>query len=100
MTRFIRQISKALALHYHMAGRYAEQSSDVTRGQLFKRHWFSTPSNMAASDTHESLIGKPAPKFTLPNYDGESFTFVPGEKDIPTAIFVYPAAGRVFLGVF
>jgi peroxiredoxin len=47
---------------------------------------------MTDSDT---LIGKPAPSFTLPNYDGELFTFVPGEKGIPTAIFVYPAAGMV-----
>lgn len=51
---------------------------------------------MAASNAHQSLIGKLAPSFTLPNYDGEPFTFVPGEKGIPTAIFVYPAAGIVF----
>jgi hypothetical protein len=50
---------------------------------------------MADSNTHESLIGKLAPSFTLPNYDGEPFTFVPGEKGIPTAIFVYPVARMI-----
>src|SRR5258708_38151732 len=85
-TGFIRQISKAL-----------QTRRDVTRHQLLKQ-WLSTRinNNMADSDTHESLIGKLAPSFTLKNYDGEDFTFIPGEKPIPTAIFVYPLAGMIF----
>jgi len=85
-TGFIRQISKAAV----------SGSRDVTRHQLLKQR-LSTQinNNMADSDTHESLIGKLAPSFTLKNYDGEDFTFTPGEKPLPTAIFVYPLAGMV-----
>jgi len=43
--------------------------------------------------SHENLIGNPAPSITLLNYDGESFTFTPGEKDVPTALFFYPKSG-------
>ncbi|KAJ7863152.1 thioredoxin-like protein [Mycena olivaceomarginata] len=39
-----------------------------------------------------TLIGKPAPIVTLPNYDGEEFTLTPGVKG-PTVIFFYPKAG-------
>ncbi|KAJ3505460.1 hypothetical protein NLJ89_g7404 [Agrocybe chaxingu] len=41
----------------------------------------------------QSLIGKPAPSITLPNYDGQTFTFTPGETGLPAAIFFYPHAG-------
>ncbi|KAF7346276.1 Peroxiredoxin Q [Mycena sanguinolenta] len=43
--------------------------------------------------SHRSLIGKPAPAITLPNYDGESFTLTPGTKGTPTVVFFYPKAG-------
>ena len=77
---------------------YAPSSDVITRGwQLLKKFSIEINNNMADSDTHNSLIGKLAPSFTLPNYDGEPFTFIPGEKGIPAAIFVYPAA-RMFLG--
>ena len=42
---------------------------------------------------YRDLIGKTAPPITLLNYDGESFTFTPGEKGIPTALFFYPESG-------
>jgi len=42
---------------------------------------------------YRDLIGKAAPPIKLLNYDGESFTFTPGEKGIPTALFFYPASG-------
>jgi len=44
---------------------------------------------------YRSLIGKTAPAFTLPNYNGESYTFTPGEKGIPAALFFYPEAGTM-----
>jgi len=43
--------------------------------------------------SHRTLIGKPAPAITLPNYDGESFTLTPGAKGIPTVVFFYPKSG-------
>ncbi|CAA7261488.1 unnamed protein product [Cyclocybe aegerita] len=43
--------------------------------------------------TFQSLIGKPAPSITLPNYDGQTFTFTPGGTGLPAAIFFYPHAG-------
>ncbi|KAJ7250904.1 peroxiredoxin Q [Mycena haematopus] len=43
--------------------------------------------------SHRTLIGKPAPAITLPNYDGESFTLTPGAKGVPTVLFFYPKAG-------
>lgn len=43
--------------------------------------------------SHRTLVGKPAPAITLPNYDGESFTLTPGEKGLPIALFFYPKAG-------
>ena len=43
--------------------------------------------------SYRDLIGKPAPPIELLNYDGESFTFTPGEKDVPTALFFYPESG-------
>ncbi|KAF8964287.1 thioredoxin-like protein [Flammula alnicola] len=42
---------------------------------------------------YRSLIGKTAPSITLLNYDGGSFTFTPGEKGLPTALFFYPESG-------
>lgn len=42
---------------------------------------------------YRSLIGKTAPTITLPNYDGESYTFTPGTKGIPAALFFYPESG-------
>jgi len=41
----------------------------------------------------QSLIGKLAPPISLPNYTGETYKFIPGEKGTPAAIFFYPAAG-------
>ncbi|KAJ7212144.1 peroxiredoxin Q [Mycena pura] len=43
--------------------------------------------------SHRSLVGKPAPAITLPNYDGENFTLTPGEQGLPIALFFYPKAG-------
>ncbi|KAJ7134589.1 peroxiredoxin Q, partial [Mycena epipterygia] len=43
--------------------------------------------------SHRSLVGKPAPPVTLPNYDGETFTLTPGEKGLPIVLFFYPKAG-------
>lgn len=43
--------------------------------------------------SHQALIGKPAPTFTLPNYDGENFTLTPGEGGLPIALFIYPKSG-------
>jgi peroxiredoxin Q/BCP len=42
---------------------------------------------------YRDLIGKPAPSISLLNYDGESFTFTPGEKGVPAALFFYPQSG-------
>ncbi|KAL5519937.1 hypothetical protein ACEPAG_1597 [Sanghuangporus baumii] len=39
---------------------------------------------------HE-LIGKKAPELSLPNHDGNTFTFTPGGR--PVVIFFYPASG-------
>jgi len=39
-----------------------------------------------------SLIGKPAPEFTLNNHDGAPYEFRP-EGGAPTAIFFYPKSG-------
>lgn len=41
----------------------------------------------------QDLVGKPAPSFTLPNYDGESFEFKPGASGLPTALLFYPESG-------
>ncbi|KAF8326015.1 peroxiredoxin Q [Cantharellus anzutake] len=41
-----------------------------------------------------SLIGKPAPAFTLPSTSGETITITPGQTDgKPLAIFFFPQAG-------
>ncbi|KAF9046705.1 peroxiredoxin Q [Panaeolus papilionaceus] len=40
-----------------------------------------------------SLIGTQAPAISLPNYDGEIFTFKPGQLEIPTVLFFYPESG-------
>jgi peroxiredoxin Q/BCP len=39
-----------------------------------------------------SLTG-PAPPFSLPDSNGETFTFTPGQSGLPTAVFFYPRAG-------
>lgn len=44
--------------------------------------------------TYQSLIGKQAPAFSLPNYTGETYAFTPGERGVPTAIFFYPESGK------
>ncbi|KAJ2919192.1 hypothetical protein MD484_g1239, partial [Candolleomyces efflorescens] len=41
----------------------------------------------------EHLIGKPAPAFTLPNFDGTSFEYKPGASGLPTALLFYPQSG-------
>ncbi|KDR82771.1 hypothetical protein GALMADRAFT_238291 [Galerina marginata CBS 339.88] len=43
--------------------------------------------------SYQTLIGKTAPAITLKNYDGESFTFTPGENGLPAALFFYPQSG-------
>ncbi|KAF8817025.1 peroxiredoxin Q [Phlegmacium glaucopus] len=43
--------------------------------------------------SYRDLIGKTAPTIQLLNYDGESFTFTPGERSLPTALFFYPESG-------
>ena len=54
----------------------------------------SPPSTFYHNMSYQDLIGKTAPSIKLLNYDGESFTFTPGEKGIPTALFFYPESGR------
>jgi peroxiredoxin Q/BCP len=44
---------------------------------------------------YQSLIGKTAPTIILPNYDGELYTFTPGEKGVPAALFFYPGSGII-----
>lgn len=39
-----------------------------------------------------TLIGKPAPAFTLKNHDGKDYEFKP-DGGVPTAIFFYPKSG-------
>ncbi|KAF9013498.1 thioredoxin-like protein [Cyathus striatus] len=43
--------------------------------------------------SHRSFIGQQAPSFTLPNYDGQNFTFTPGANGIPAVVFFYPESG-------
>ncbi|KAH8104509.1 AhpC-TSA-domain-containing protein [Cristinia sonorae] len=38
------------------------------------------------------IIGKQAPTFSLPNYDGQTYEFKPG-NGVPTALFFYPSSG-------
>ncbi|PPQ65863.1 hypothetical protein CVT26_000797 [Gymnopilus dilepis] len=45
------------------------------------------------SDQWHSLIGKTAPSITLKNYDGQDYTYTPGESGLPTALFFYPESG-------
>jgi peroxiredoxin Q/BCP len=42
----------------------------------------------------EHLIGKPAPAFILPNFDGEPFEYKPGASGLPTALLFYPQSGQ------
>lgn len=51
--------------------------------------------NPSTTMPYRSLIGKTAPVITLPNYDGKSYTFTPGEKGVPTALFFYPESGII-----
>ncbi|RPD62446.1 AhpC-TSA-domain-containing protein [Lentinus tigrinus ALCF2SS1-7] len=39
------------------------------------------------------LIGKPAPSFSLPGADGETYSLTPGAKGVPVALFFYPKSG-------
>ncbi|PPQ63624.1 hypothetical protein CVT24_004377 [Panaeolus cyanescens] len=39
------------------------------------------------------LIGKEAPVITLPDSNGEVFSFKPGQLGIPTVLFFYPESG-------
>ncbi|KAK7469183.1 hypothetical protein VKT23_003674 [Stygiomarasmius scandens] len=41
----------------------------------------------------QSLKDKLAPSFTLPNYNGESYTVSPGKDGIPLVLFFYPRSG-------
>ena len=41
-----------------------------------------------------SLLGKPAPSFTLQNFSGENYTFTPGSTGRPAALFFYPKSGE------
>ena len=50
--------------------------------------------------SYQDLIGKTAPSIKLLNYDGEPFTFTPGEKDVPTALFFYPESGMNAISFF
>ncbi|KAL7279901.1 hypothetical protein ACG7TL_006310 [Trametes sanguinea] len=36
------------------------------------------------------LIDKPAPTFSLPGADGQTYTVTPGAKGVPTVLFFYP----------
>ncbi|KAI9058426.1 AhpC-TSA-domain-containing protein, partial [Trametes sanguinea] len=39
------------------------------------------------------LIDKPAPTFSLPGADGQTYTVTPGAKGVPTVLFFYPKSG-------
>jgi len=43
--------------------------------------------------TKHPLVGKKAPTLSLPNFDGETFTFTPESEGRPTALFFYPKSG-------
>ncbi|OBZ68894.1 hypothetical protein A0H81_11392 [Grifola frondosa] len=43
--------------------------------------------------THHPLTGQPAPALSLPDAAGETFTFTPGAKGVPVALFFYPKSG-------
>ncbi|KAF8073830.1 thioredoxin-like protein [Lyophyllum atratum] len=43
--------------------------------------------------SHTTLIGKPAPSLSLPNYTGETFVLKPEEGSAPTVLFFYPSSG-------
>ncbi|KAH7913338.1 thioredoxin-like protein [Hygrophoropsis aurantiaca] len=40
-----------------------------------------------------TLVGKPAPSFSIPNYDGETYNLTPGVEGKPIALFFYPESG-------
>ena len=42
----------------------------------------------------ETLIGKPAPTFSAPDSNGETYDFAAGSYDAPTVLFFFPKAGR------
>ena len=48
---------------------------------------------MSKTKQNHSLIGQPAPALSLPNADGTTYEFKPGEQGKPTALFFYPKAG-------
>ncbi|KAK7682378.1 hypothetical protein QCA50_014583 [Cerrena zonata] len=39
------------------------------------------------------LVGKEAPALSLPEANGETYTFEPGKSGVPIALFFYPKAG-------
>ncbi|KDQ62398.1 hypothetical protein JAAARDRAFT_30302 [Jaapia argillacea MUCL 33604] len=41
----------------------------------------------------KSLVDKLAPQLSLPDANGETYTFTPGAKGVPAAIFFYPKSG-------
>lgn len=41
---------------------------------------------------YEQLVGKPAPPFTLKNYDGQDYEVKPGANGVPIVLIFYPAA--------
>ncbi|KAJ3852891.1 AhpC-TSA-domain-containing protein [Lentinula lateritia] len=43
--------------------------------------------------TWKELIGTAAPSVTLPNYNGEPYTIVPGKDGVPISLFFYPKSG-------
>ncbi|EMD39977.1 hypothetical protein CERSUDRAFT_112219 [Gelatoporia subvermispora B] len=39
------------------------------------------------------LVGKPAPSFSLPDANGNTYTLTPGANGVPVALFFYPKSG-------
>ena len=42
----------------------------------------------------DTLIGKPAPTFSAPDSNGETYDFAAGSYDAPTVLFFFPKAGK------
>jgi len=40
-----------------------------------------------------SLVGQPAPFFSVPDSNGETYNFSPGLRGVPIALFFYPKSG-------
>lgn len=41
-----------------------------------------------------SLINQPAPSFSIPDSNGQTYNFVPGSDGVPIALFFYPKTGK------